>query len=266
MAEDRLDQGPVRHVRALAREACGQQQALVVEHRHADADPVAGGQQIELVVQVHRHKGRDMEALATGLADALVGRGLDRQHIVVLLAEGVADGMDGRRQPPVAIVAEIDAQRIEAMAQQARHAQQGDPAAGQVKPRLREPRLDLRPDRGLETTGEVAIVERRQVPAIVRKQPQARSQIVDLVQVQGQHKDAIAQAVTPGPGAAMDDDPAVEPRPHATTRAWGSASAGGVMKMRLEGWGVSQGRCTPPSCSATASPACRPSSWKPDPK
>ncbi|EEF23504.1 conserved hypothetical protein [Ricinus communis] len=91
--------------------------------------PLARRRDLERVAQVHRQEGRDVEGLVAGLDhQPVVARG-GRQHIVVALAEGVADRIDHRRQPPLAVVAEIDRERIEAVAQQARHAQGHDPAA-----------------------------------------------------------------------------------------------------------------------------------------
>ncbi len=69
----------------------------------------------------------------------------DRNDVAVPLAEGVVDLVDQRGERAVRVIAEEDAERIEAVAERARHAEQADPPASEIDTRL--PRAGVRPAR-----------------------------------------------------------------------------------------------------------------------
>jgi hypothetical protein len=81
-----------------------------------------------MVAGTHVDERRDMEDLGARLPDAGLGEfaGLDRRHISVTLAERVADRIDQRDQPALAVIGEIDRDRIEDVAKDAGIGEQQD--------------------------------------------------------------------------------------------------------------------------------------------
>src|SRR5687767_9990139 len=100
-----------------------------------------------------------------------------------------------------------------------------------------------------------AWIEAREVETLEREQLQAPVQLCELVQVQQQHEDAVAQRMAPGLQPGVRDDPGIEPgsNHYAAT----SSSTRSRTWMRPDSPSTVQGRRTPPSCSATARPDCR---------
>ena len=124
--------------------------------------------------------------------------------VAMPLAECVVDLVDDRFQRAVLPVAKVDAQRIERVAHDARHAKQLDgghpigPASG-----LSKHGLGLRAKRHGAAIAVIAIEKAEQVKAISREQAQPRRSAADIVEVEQHPEYAIAQAMDAGPQAMV---------------------------------------------------------------
>ena len=124
----RRQQGAIGQFAACRRQ-CGIEDALVAlagadEQREAT---IRLGQ-AKIVDQVHIHERRYEQNLPGVLPDFARIR-LDRCHVGVTLAERVVNLVDHGGQFTIGPVAEIDTDRVEAVAERARHAEQADSAA-----------------------------------------------------------------------------------------------------------------------------------------
>ena len=113
------EQGAVGQFTPRAGEAGGEQQALGVEGVDHHPHPVLRRLDLEIVVERHVHEGRDVQALDRALAD-LGSAVFHRDQVGVALAEGGADLVQDRGQPAVRTVAEVEAKRVEDVAQHPR--------------------------------------------------------------------------------------------------------------------------------------------------
>ncbi len=207
---------------------------------------------------VHTHEGRHIERLVAMLVDDALIRTYDRYQVRVTLAERVVYLIQQRHQGTVATVAEEHADRIERVPEDARHAQQPDCSSIRLQTRGNKSLFDLAAQGSRRTVQMVAIVKADEVETVMREQPQRRHR-VEVEQYLGQ---PVAQAMLPGLEALVNHRPGIERRCHSTS----SGICTEVTVMRPLSFGTDQGRRTPPNCSATARPDCRPSSWKPAPK
>ncbi len=106
--------------------------------------------------------------------------------------------MHERCEFAVAAVAEIDAERVEHVVEEARHRQQHDAPAVPADARFAQLRLDLRFQRRIDAPAVIAVEEGHEASAIVRKEPQPTVQRRQLIQIQREHEYAIAQPVFAG--------------------------------------------------------------------
>ena len=128
-----------REVPPLGRQRRAQHHAVRPARANGDGQCLARRRHMEVIAQPHRHERADEERFRAGLPHraAFVG---DRKHIAVPLAERVVHLVDQRRERAVGVAAEIDADRIEVVAERARHAEKPDrPAAGVDPLRFEKP-------------------------------------------------------------------------------------------------------------------------------
>ena len=176
------------------------------------------------------------------------------ERIVNLIEEG------GQR--PVVAVTKIHAQRVEAIAEYPRHAEQADRAAFKIDAGGLQMPLDLRAQRPARAVAVVGVVKAHGVEAVMREQMQAPRQAIDLVEIEQHPEHAIAQPMRPRPQTAMHDHARIKrgAKDHAASSGCGGIAGGGPSAIRPDSFSTCQGRRPPPSVSATARPACKPSS------
>ena len=87
-------------------------------------------------------------------------------------AERVADFVEQRRKRAIASMAKIDAERIEAIAEDPRHAQELDGAAVQRDAGSEKMAFDLRAQRLLRLLAVIGVVKAHGIETAARKQPQ----------------------------------------------------------------------------------------------
>ena len=127
-----------------------------------------------------------MKALFAVLANdraLIVG---DRQDVAVPLSEGVVDFVGYRNQVTINPVAEIDAQRVEGEAEDARHGQKPDPADLASDPGLADVLADLIAQWPRRSVTIVAVAEGEEIGAVAREQPKPLVEAVDLVEIEQQ--------------------------------------------------------------------------------
>ncbi len=110
------------------------------------------------------------------------------------LAERVVHLIEDGRQRARAVVAEVEAQRIEGPAENARHAQKADGPALKVDVRRRQLGLDVGPQRAIPWA-VVPVAEAEEIEAVVREEAQIGLQAGQFVQVDQHLEDAVAQAM-----------------------------------------------------------------------
>ena len=96
----------------------------------------------------------------------------NRHDVAVPFSEGVVHLIDQRSQRAIRAVAEINAERIEAVAERARHAQQADRSAGKVDSRPDKLAFHLCTERRCGAVAVVLVLETEKIESIVGEQPQ----------------------------------------------------------------------------------------------
>jgi hypothetical protein len=271
VGEESQSQRGIGELAPDAAERCGDDRrpvrpATQDRRRHA----LARRGQAEVVSHVQAHERRDEERLgAAAMAEAVTRPGGGLHQVDVPLAEGVVDLHHRRRQFAGGAMTEKDADRVEDVAQHARQAEQPNRAAGDIDAGRRQHRLDLGPERPVVARQVVALMQAEDREAAQPEQVQTPVQRRQLVQVDEQLEQPVAEPVAARRQPLMDHRAIVEAADQAAQATRPSIGAGagvGPRKMRPDSFATDQGRRTPPSASATARPACRPSSWKPAPK
>ena len=123
----------------------------------------------ETHIQVHVHKRRDMENFLTMLIDRRAV-GIDRDQISMALSECIVDFVENSREQAVKPVTEIDAQRIEAVAENTRHAEQANRAAAGIDPCGSKLMIDLTTQRCGTAVAVIGVVETERIEAIAGEQ------------------------------------------------------------------------------------------------
>ena len=113
------------------------------------------------------------------------------------LASGVGDLVQDGGKLARFPVAEIDAQGIEYVAENAGHCEQQNPATRERDAGRSKLALHIGAQRIAGSVAVVAVVDRKKVEAIVGEEPQPASQAVELVQIDEQPIGTIPQLVTP---------------------------------------------------------------------
>lgn len=169
-------------------------------------------------------------------------------------------------------MAEIDGQRIEDIAEHARQTEREN-APARRETGARELRLDPWAEGPPVARPVIAIMKAEKPEAVMREEARATVKRPQFVNVDEHVENAIGKLVPPRPQPAVKDFAEIETGTRLalnheapTSTGWTSREPRGTKEMRLDGFSTAQGRATPPSSSATASPACKPSSWKPEPK
>ena len=104
---------------------------------------------------------------------ALVPRRPGRQHVGVLLAAAVLDLADDRGEAALRVVAVVEAERVEDVAEEPREAQQQHPRARLLEPVRAQLRLDPGPQRRAVAGAVIALPEAQQVGPVDREQAQS---------------------------------------------------------------------------------------------
>ena len=188
--------------------------------RMATSARLARRGEAEVVGHVEAHERRDEQRLGAGAAHRAVRR---RGQIEVPLAEGVVHLQHHGRQLAVRPMAVVEAERVEDVAQHPRHCQEPDRAAAGVDPGGRQHGLDLTAQRAAGAVAVVAVVVAEEGEAVVAEEPQAPIQRRELVEIEQQLEEAVAQPVGARQVAPVDDRAVVE-RAHAA-RSSGRAGA-----------------------------------------
>src|SRR5271165_4776228 len=105
-------------------------------------------------------------------------------------------------------------------------------------------------------------MQAEQVELVAGEQAGRSRQFRKLVEIQQEPECAIAKMMLPRAEPSMHDGPGVNRRPpgHTGSSDMAAAPASGGIAIRPDSLATRQGRRTPPNCSATASPARKPSS------
>ena len=205
---------------------------------------------------VHRHERRDVQAFGGVLINHRPGLCANLKQVGVPLAEGVVDLIQHRDELAVGVSAEVQADRVEREAEQPRHGQQADFEPFGANSRGVELLFDLAPQGYRTAIAVIARAEGKQVEPVKREQPQAPVECAQLIEIEQHHRELVGEPVPFGPQPPVHHVAAVKGgrQVHAGARCWR------VTVIRSDGSARCHGRAKPPSCSATASPACKPSS------
>jgi hypothetical protein len=164
---------------------------------------------MELIAESHRHERADEERFRAGLPHraAFVG---DRKHIAVSLAESVVHLIDQRRERAVRVVAEIDADGIEVVAERARHAEEPDRAAASVDPLRFEKPIGLRAQGRLAAVAVIAVEQGKEILPVVREDFQPPVEAGKFVEIDQKPEQAVSKPVRLGREPAMEDRADIE--------------------------------------------------------
>ncbi len=213
VSQERAQQDDVGQGAGVAREAGVHQRSVRVQHADRQRYLVARRRHLELVGQVHVHERRDVEALGADLADHTAGLdpANDRHQIGVAPSEGVVHLVQDRSERPVRPVAEVQAQGIEHLSEHRGHAQQADSSA-RFNPRLGETLLDLRLQRLTVARQMMVWRDREDAEAGAGEELQPTFQHLHLVEIDQQHRNALAKGVPKRPQARVGNHAAIQAR------------------------------------------------------
>ena len=131
------------------------------------------------------------------------------------LAVGVVDLDDDHRERPGLIPAEIEAGRVEDVAEHPQVGHEGDPPSGRVTPLLPQVITDGRVDVRRGRQQVVPVAECHDIGSIAADQQDARRDLLQLREVEREVVDVVLELVREGPVAMVTDLPLQEMRPHA---------------------------------------------------
>ncbi len=106
--------------------------------------------------------------------------------------------------------AEIDAQRIEAVAKDLRHAEQLDCKLVRSEPGASEESPGLFEKRDATAVAMIGVVEAGDVEPVPREKPEAFREAVDFIKIEQHPEHPVAQAMRPGQDAPVDHMAGVE--------------------------------------------------------
>jgi hypothetical protein len=126
----------------------------------------------EFILEIHLQEGRNVKALFAVLIDG-VRVAFDREHVAMSFAECIMNLVDDGCERPNCVMAEIDAERIEAVPEGARHAQELDFSAFDVDANRRKLPFDLETESGGGSVAMIGVVQAEKVRVVVREKTQA---------------------------------------------------------------------------------------------
>lgn len=240
-----------------------------IQHLHMHAQLRVRHAETPVVLVLHAHEGRDVEALVEtpGMHVAMGTRLRHRQHVGVALLPGrVGDLGNDPAQAVVTIEAVVEADRIEHMAEVAQMREQADRTVRALA------------GVGLHAIAHcfiqwnswvaeiIAATELRQVGAPYRPQPTLRKHPIQFGQIQIHQKQLVAEIQRFWRKPAVPHPTGIDRAAQRGRHAAGATALGRGQRHRI-GAGFAQQlhhHGTPRPC-ATSTPLRRPSSWKPKP-
>jgi hypothetical protein len=153
---------------------------------------------------------------------------------------GVVDLDDHRGEIAGSVTAQVEARRVEDVAEDPEVRDKDDPPAGRIDPLPREVAPDVGREVGCGHGQVIGVPEDRGVPAVPAEQAEAAIELVELVELERGVPDGVVEGVDDGARATMANAALEEVRVHAACSA-----------------------AAPVSSSATSNPDRQPSSWNP---
>jgi len=261
--------GGERRIRERAPRAAegGREPGAIVRSARDDrgCGGIPGRGEAKVVGHRHRQERGDEEGLGAGLAHAAAARLGD---VVVALAEGVADLERHGRELARCLMAVEEAERVEDVAGCAQRAEQPHRAGRRLEPSRADDRLDLRAQGPILAGAVVAVAQGVEGRPVVAEEAKRPVEAWRLVEVDQELREPVGEPMAHRLQPLVDHGPFVEGARDLAHAACSRAGADGAAdrKMRPDSLGARHGRRTPPRASATASPDCKASSWKPAPK
>ena len=136
-----------------------------------------------------------------------------------------------------------------------------NPAASNIDSRVTELAFDLGTKRRCSAVAVVGVIETENIWPVMGEPSQLFGEFGKFIEIEQEPERAIAEAVHARLQAPMHDRSDIERRTrrHICSSAFASVVLA-VRTIRPDSFATCHGRRTLPSCSATASPACNPSS------
>src|SRR5579883_67461 len=135
---------------------------------NSDPNVRVGSGNAKIVAEIHVQKGRYIKALLAPLVRRL-GRVFNRNEVTVALRERVVHLIDDCRERATRSIAEEDAERVEAIAEGARHAEKLNAPAGKIDAGLNGLAIDLYCYRSRTSVAMIAVLKAEKVGAVVGK-------------------------------------------------------------------------------------------------
>ncbi len=181
-----------------------------------DGDAQAGRVVLDAhrVAGVHVDEGRDVEVLVHGIDPGLAPP-LRTQRVEAALAVRVVDLDDDDAQAHRAVATEVEAGRVELVAEDAGRGDEGDAPARRVVALLAQVLQDRGPQVRRRRQPVIAVAEGEHVEPVAAEEAQAPGHRVDLGEVEGEVEDVVLELVLDGPRAPVTDLAVQEVRPHA---------------------------------------------------
>ena len=172
------EQRAIRQRRMFERQGGNEKRPIAIFVDNADREPPAGERDTEAIENIHVDERRDMHLLDDRLSDRGI-RALDLKHIGMAFAEGVRHFPDDRRHATRAIMAEVDAERIEHEAEHPGRGQQYD-AAIRRQPLLPEQIANFSREKAGGAVGVIAFVEGIEIESVDGQETRGRLQSVEI--------------------------------------------------------------------------------------
>ena len=171
VAEEDPHQPRIREVLSPAEQGGGDQVSVAVRAAHCHVDGFSWGLDAEIVAHLHVKEGRNVEALGAMLLHC-AGVAADGDDITVTLPEGIVHLINQGFECAILAVAEIDAERIEGVAEETRHGEEQDFAACKMKPGGSELGIDLCAKRLLLPRTVIGVMHAEKIEAVIGEKPE----------------------------------------------------------------------------------------------
>ena len=126
VAEKAQQQGPVAEGDALTYERGLNHPVVAIEGIDADVEIAAGHRQLKCEVGVERDERRHIEELAGTAAEGVTLKLLRAHQVALALTEGIGDLAHHMRRVPLTVVAEVEGDGVEDVAERAHQSGEGD--------------------------------------------------------------------------------------------------------------------------------------------